>query len=216
MADLRKIWGNGSLVIVLFLALPGLVFLERLGYFPSETATPLVESDSQRFIAPDFALPDPHGDIHRLSALRGRVVLLNFWTTWCPPCEAAMPALEKFYRDYKDRGLTVLAVSSDHMGVAVVDPFVKQYGLSFPVLLDQAGETTRMYGVSSLPTTYLLDQQGHLVTVAIGDHLWADNESQAVVTSLLNSTASSLGEDTPTMVKRPPGEDEDGIGRRVR
>jgi peroxiredoxin len=213
----RRIWRNGNFVIVLFLAVPSLlVFLERLGYFPSGAARQVIDSRGQTYLAPDFSLPDAHGTMQRLSAFRGRVVLLSFWATWCPPCQEDMPALERFYQAHRDRGLTVLAVASDRQGEAVVTPFLSQYGLSFTALLDSTGEVTRMYGVSSLPTTYLLDRQGRLVTVAIRSSLWADPKSQALITSLLDGTASSSVQDQTTTAQRPPEGTETAIGHGVR
>jgi hypothetical protein len=91
-----------------------------------------------------------------------------------------------------------------------------EYGLSFTALLDLAGEVTRMYGVSSLPTTYLLDRQGRLVTVAIGDSLWTDTESQALIAALLDGGASPLVEDHTTTALGSSEEAEAGTGRRVR
>jgi peroxiredoxin len=217
MTEPEKIWRNGNLAIVLFLAVPGVfVFLEHLGYFPGETARQAIESDGRTFLAPDFSLPDSHGDIQRLSAFRGRVVLLNFWATWCPPCRADMPTLENFYQAHRDRGLTVLAVSSDQQGRAVVAPFLMEYGLSFTALLDLAGEVTRMYGVSSLPTTYLLDRQGRLVTVAIGGSLWTDTESQELIAALLDGGASPLVEDHTTTARGSSEEAEAGVEHRAR
>jgi peroxiredoxin len=217
MIEPRKIWCNRNLAIALFLAVPSiLVFMERLGYFPSETARQVIDSRGQSYLAPDFSLPDAHGTTQRLSAFRGRVVLLSFWATWCPPCQDDMPALESFYQAHRDQGLTVLAVASDRQGEAVVTPFLRQYGLSFTALLDSTGEVTRMYGVSSLPTTYLLDRQGRLVTVAIRNSLWADPKSQALITSLLDGTASSSAQYQTTTAQRSPEGAEAAIGHGVR
>jgi peroxiredoxin len=217
MTELRKIWRHGNLTIILFLAVPGaLVFLEHLGYLPSETARQVLESPGQISPAPDFSLPDSHGNRQRLSMFRGRVVLLNFWATWCAPCQAEMPALERFYQTYRERGLTVLAVSSDRQGGTAVAPFLEQHNLSFTALLDSTGEVTRMYGVSSLPTTYLLDRQGQLVTVATGGSLWAESESQALITSLLDAGTSSPVEDHTTTAQGPSEKAEAGMQRRLR
>lgn len=217
MSDPRKIWRSGNLVIILFLAVPSvLVFLARLEYFPGDTARQVIDNRAQLYLAPDFSLSDAYGNMQRLSAFRGRVVLLSFWATWCPPCLDNMPALENFYRAHRDQGLTILAVASDQQGGAVVTPFLRQHGLSFMALLDSTGEVTRMYGVSSLPTTYLLDRQGRLVTVAIGDSLWADPKSQALITSLLDGTASSSDKDQTTTAQRPSEGAEAAIERGVR
>ena len=101
-------------------------------------------------VAPDFAVPDLAGQAVRLSAFRGQVVLLNIWTTWCPPCREEMPSMERLYQRLRDRGFALLAVSEDEGGAAVVEPFVRQLGLTFPVLVDpeqQVGSLVRGVGV---------------------------------------------------------------------
>jgi peroxiredoxin len=217
MAELGKIWRHGNLTLILFLAVPsGLVFLARLGYLPSEMASQALERPGQMSLAPDFSLLDSHGNRQRLSMFRGRVVLLNFWTTWCAPCQAEMPALERFYQTHRERGLTVLAVSSDRQGGTAVAPFLERHHLSFTALLDSTGEVTRMYGVSSLPTSYLLDRQGRLVTVATGGSLWAESESLALITSLLDAGTSSPVEAHTTTAQGPSAKAEAGMPRSLR
>ena len=95
--------------------------------------------------------------------------------------------MEGLYQAYKDYGFEVVAVSSDVQGADVVQPFVSELRLSFTTLLDATGLVTRLYGVTSLPTAYLLDRQGRLVTVAIGGQDWAKADARALITSLLDA-----------------------------
>jgi len=127
----------------------------------------------------DFELPLLSGGQVSLSGLRGKVVFLNFWATWCPPCRSEMPSLERLYRRYKDKGLAFLAVDlgEDRDGVAA---FVRQNAFSFPVAIDP-GEAARDYGIRSIPTTFILDREGRAVALAIGGRNW---DSPAVFAAL--------------------------------
>jgi peroxiredoxin len=124
------------------------------------------------FIAPDFELPDLRGRVHRLSDLRGKVVFLNLWATWCPPCRMEMPAMETLYHRLKHLDFAMLAVSEDEGGAAVVAPFVSELGLSFPVLLDPAGRLSTRYGVTGYPETFIIDRHGQVVNHIIGPAEW--------------------------------------------
>jgi peroxiredoxin len=169
------------------------MLLRNWGYLPSDMATAPTQVHSRAVMAPDFSLPDLDGNIRRLSSFRGRVVLLNFWATWCPPCRVEMPSLEALYQAYRHQGLEVVAVASDVQGVEVVQPFIAQHHLTFLSLLDTTSHVTRVYGVTSLPTTYVLDQEGRLVTVEIGGRNWATAEVRALITSLLDVSQRAAG-----------------------
>jgi peroxiredoxin len=187
MADLRRVWRTGQLIIIVIVTVPGvLMLLQQWGYLVGGTATPAMPVLSQTIVAPDFSLRDLDGNVRRLASFRGRVVLVSFWATWCPPCRTEMPLMEALYQAYKEHDFEVVAVASDVQGAEVVQPFVTQLHLSFTTLLDTTGQVTRLYGVTSLPTTYLLDREGRLVTVAIGSHDWAKAEARALIMSLLD------------------------------
>jgi len=187
MTDLRKVWTPRALLMVMMVTAPGvLMLLQQWGYWADGTATPAMPVSSRTVVAPDFALRDLDGTMRDLASFRGRVVLLNFWATWCPPCQAEMLSMAGLYQTYKDYGFEVVAVSSDVQGAEVVQPYVTQLHLSFTTLLDATGQVTRLYGVTSLPTTYLLDREGRLVTVAIGGYDWGKAEARALITSLLD------------------------------
>lgn len=121
------------------------------------------------FLAPDFSLPTPNGDSIRLSDLRGQAVLVNLWATWCPPCRAEMPAIEKIYNEYKDDGLVVLAVNMTYQDSAsAVMPFVQEHGLTFPILLDESATVGRAYQLRSLPSSFFITREGIINEVVIG------------------------------------------------
>lgn len=121
------------------------------------------------FLAPDFKLETLQGAGLSLGDLRGRPVIVNVWATWCPPCRAEMPALERVYQAYRAQGLEVLAVnatSSDSPTAA--QAFAQEYGLTFPVLLDAQGSVASHYQAWSLPTTFFVDRQGVIREVVVG------------------------------------------------
>ncbi len=121
------------------------------------------------FLAPDFALETLDGGTVRLSDLRGQAVVVNLWTTWCPPCKAEMPALQKVYEEYQARGLVILAVNSTVQDDPKAIPaFVEQYGLTFPILLDRNNEAGRLYQLRSLPSTFFIRRDGIIHEVVIG------------------------------------------------
>lgn len=121
------------------------------------------------FAAPDFKLNTPEGETYTLSELKGKAVLLNLWATWCPPCRAEMPAIQKMYEQYKDQGFIVLAVNMTSQDNPLnIAPFVKEYGLHFPILLDETGEISAAYQLRSLPSSYFIDRDGIISEVVIG------------------------------------------------
>ena len=137
------------------------------------------------FPAPDFTLPMLSGAPIRFSDLRGKVVLLNFWVTWCGSCRAEMPTLDALYRQYKDRGLEVLAVNLDIAPIAKIQSFVGKAGVSLRVGLDPSSSTARTYQVLVLPTTYLIDRAGNVIVREVGGRDWLDGVSQRAVKGLL-------------------------------
>lgn len=118
--------------------------------------------------APDFVLTDASGKPVRLSNFRGKVVLLNFWATWCPPCNAEIPWFIEFQRTYGDQGLVVLGISLDDDGWKSVTPYAANKQINYPVMLGN-GDVTRLYGgVKSLPMTLIVDRLGNIVATLVG------------------------------------------------
>lgn len=116
--------------------------------------------------APEFSLQSLEGKSVSLSQFRGKTVLLNFWATWCPPCRAEMPDMQRVAQDHPD-DLVVLAVDLQEAPEPVAS-FVKQFGLSFPILLDTRGDVSQMYGVQSLPSSFFIDPLGRVASFNIG------------------------------------------------
>jgi cytochrome c biogenesis protein CcmG, thiol:disulfide interchange protein DsbE len=117
--------------------------------------------------APSFTLADPNGVTYNLDDLRGQVVLVNFWATWCEPCRAEMPELDQLARDYREAGFRVLAVNVLEDGPNIRD-FGEELGLDLPLLADRRGETYKAYNVQALPSSYLVDGEGVIRDVRLG------------------------------------------------
>lgn len=124
----------------------------------------LEADDAKRQIA-DFTLTDLQGKNWHLRDLQGKVVLVNFWATWCPPCRKEMPALQALYDKYKDRGFLVLAISDEEM--AKVSPFIAERKISYPVLLDLGRKVNDAFVVEGIPKSFVYDRSGKLVAQSI-------------------------------------------------
>ena len=121
----------------------------------------------QGFSAPDFTLTTLEGRTVTLSGLRGQVVLVNFWASWCGPCKAEMPAIQRVYADDHERGLEVLAITAE-TSTAPVSAFVQAHHLTFPILLDTHAEVDRLYRVQGTPTSFFVDRRGVIRWVVVG------------------------------------------------
>jgi cytochrome c biogenesis protein CcmG, thiol:disulfide interchange protein DsbE len=122
----------------------------------------------QGFLAPDFELQDAQGRPVHLSELRGRPVLVNFWASWCPPCQAEMPAMQAVHEAYGEQ-YVILAVNTTYQD-SETDAlrFIQQKGLTFPVLFDRDGATSRRYEVRAMPTSFFIDSEGIIQEVVVG------------------------------------------------
>jgi peroxiredoxin len=119
----------------------------------------------------DFELDDVGGTPVKLSSYKGKVVFLNFWATWCPPCRDEMPSMQKLYDKFKNRGLEIVAVDLQE-DVKSVKAFLEKYSLTFTVLLDKAGKIGAAYGARSIPTTYIIDRESNVIGGAVGGRDW--------------------------------------------
>jgi len=124
-----------------------------------------LESDDAKREKADFTLTDMQGQPWHLADLRGKVVLVNFWATWCPPCRKEMPDLQALYDKYKDQGFVVLAISDEE--AAKVNPFLAERKISYPVLLDPGRKVTESFVVEGIPKSFVYDREGKLVAQSI-------------------------------------------------
>lgn len=122
--------------------------------------------------APNFTLKDLEGRTVSLSDNRGKVVLVNIWATWCPPCVAETPSLNKLYKMMKDENFALLAVSIDEGGKKDVEEFMKKKNLSFPVLLDPDGRVARLYGTTGVPESFIVRKDGTIDNKVVGGLDW--------------------------------------------
>jgi peroxiredoxin len=136
--------------------------------------------------APDFTLKTLDGRTVRLQDLRGKVVLLNFWATWCAPCREEMPALETLARELGPRGLTVVGVNFKE-SKPDVEAFVRQHELGFRMLLDGEGRLAKRYQVYALPVTLLVDRRGMVVGTVVGIRDWVGPDARAYLGRLLSA-----------------------------
>jgi peroxiredoxin len=135
---------------------------------------------SRAKLAEDFTLAMPGGGTFRLSQHRGKVVMINFWATWCPPCLEEMPAMERLYQRQKDAGFTLVAVSVD-ADPKKIGPFVADHKLTFAIGLDPKMDLANGYAVRALPSSFLVGRDGNLAALAIGPRHWDGNAAHSVV-----------------------------------
>jgi peroxiredoxin len=133
-----------------------------------------------------FEVATPDGAKLSLGDFRGRVVLLNFWATWCGPCKEEMPAMERLYQKHRSQGLVVLALSNDSEGSTQrVARFIKESGFTFPVGLDPRLRVASLYGVRVLPSSLVIDRKGDLTHIALGPREWDRPAAHRLFESLL-------------------------------
>ncbi len=154
--------------------------------------------------APDFTLADPGGRRVSLKDFHGKVVFLNFWATWCGPCRDEMPMMEALHREFKDRGLAVIAVNfkEDRQSVR---SFFDELGLTFQALLDPDGDVSAHYDAISLPLTYIIDRDGMFVGKAIGIRPWDGAEAKALIRDLLEKKPAPQKETAAVDLAHPRG-----------
>ncbi|HXV82115.1 MAG TPA: TlpA disulfide reductase family protein [Candidatus Binatia bacterium] len=134
--------------------------------------------------APDFSGLTVDNKTVLLNGLRGRVVLLNFWASWCNECRPEMPMFEQLHREFSTRGLSVIGINFRE-GPAAVREYSKELGLTFPLVLDSRGEINTAYGVIGLPTTFLIGRDGRAVALAVGPREWTSAPARALIQTLL-------------------------------
>ena len=127
-----------------------------------------VKGDKERKAAPEFVLKDSDGKTVHLSDYKGKVVLLDFWATWCAPCKVEIPWFMEFEQQYKDKGFAVLGVSMDEDGWTAVKPYLERIKVNYRIVLGNDKVGDQYGGVDSLPTTFLIDRQGRIAATHVG------------------------------------------------
>ena len=180
-------WG-----IVLFWVAPLIIVLGFFAYYwiaqPVSRTTAVLPRLGQPMA--NFSLPNLQGRPISLSSLQGKVVFLNVWATWCQPCIDEMPTIQRLHDQLQPRGLEVLTVSLDPLGAQIVEPFLKQYGLTFPVLLDVKSQIQKLYGTTGVPESFIIDKDGRLVEKVIGPRDWSHPNMLARFEQLMAAPAS--------------------------
>lgn len=146
---------------------PGLGLLLALAFFLAACSGVQSSMPKVGQPGPDITVTRLDGGSIKLSELRGKVVLLNFWATYCDPCRAEMPAMEKVYKEVADKGGIVVAVDQKE-SAATVRKFVEEFGLTFPIALDEKGAAGAVYGVQYMPTSFFIDKEGVVRYMKVG------------------------------------------------
>ena len=181
----RRFSFQSVVIIVLIVILAGiLILLQTKDSFYQPSTVPRLTKGRP---APNFSLPGLDGQKVSLKDYRGRVVLLNIWATWCPPCVEEMPSMEKLYQELKGDGFEILAVSIDESGAKDVVPFMKKHKLSFPALTDPEGTIKTIYKTTGVPESFVIDKDGTLLEIVIGPRDWAAPEVVRYFRNLIGS-----------------------------
>jgi len=184
---------NYPMAVFIFVALTVLVIILSLKLNDSS-----VEFSNQVAIegdipAPDFTFPGLDGKMVSLSDYKGKVVLVNIWATWCPPCVAEMPSMEKLYHKFKGENFEILAVSIDETGLKAVAPFMKKTRLTFPALIDSQGAIKSVYRITAIPESFIVDKQGLLIKKIVGPADWASPQVLGFFSNLIQKPMPQKG-----------------------
>lgn len=161
-----------------------------LGHAGEERLAPLVKALELRPYAPATRPPEFHGDTVEaravsLARLRGQVIILNFWASWCAECRPEMPALERLHREHAAHGLSVVGVNARE-NTQTVRRYARDLDLTFPLVLDPKGAINGLYGVVGLPTTFLIGRDGRAVALAVGPRAWGSAPARTLIDTLLS------------------------------
>lgn len=157
-----------------------------LAFFVAAGCTKEVEKPAaEGNYAPDFTLKDLNGQEVQLSSLKGKVVLVNFWATWCPPCREEIPSMMKLNQAMQGKPFQMLAISIDEGGKEDVERYFKKQGVSLPTLLDTDGKVSKRYGTTGVPETFVLNSKGLIVKKVIGPMDWGSPQVVAALDELI-------------------------------
>lgn len=187
---LQKIRAKISLGSILWIAV-----LAFLGYRVWPQLGAAIGIGGSGIDAPDFDLYTLDGQPISLAGLRGQVVLVNFWATWCPPCRAEMPGFQRVYEAKRDRGFTIVGLSTDLGGRGAVENFLTEHGITYPVAMASAKVVRDFGGSNMLPTSYLIDRHGRIRHTVKG--FFAEPALALAVERLLAETEGQAVDDAP-------------------
>jgi thiol-disulfide isomerase/thioredoxin len=205
-ASPERLRGTKNLKSIVLIALTAFALVVACSHsIPADAAS--VRATKDRKPAPDFVLKDSNGAPAKLSDYRGKVVLLNFWATWCGPCKVEIPWFIEFQQQYKDKGFEVLGVAMDDEGWQAVKPYLTERKVNYRVLLGNDSVTQLYGGVDSLPTTFVIDKEGRIASAHVG--LVAKNEYLGEIQSLLGvktTDTNVAGNSNPAAVLASAGQ----------
>jgi len=191
---LRVVRRQGWRIIAVVLLVVAYFVVYRMASMLDGAAIVLPTPQERAPFRVDFQLPDVQGHLVRQSDLRGQVVLINIWATWCYPCRLEMPSMNALYKDYHAKGLAIVAIATDTEGKSVVAPFIQAYGLTFPVVLDPQNLVGAQLQVPGIPMSYLLDKRGRIVGFEVGARDWNTRKIRRLLDQML---AEESGGTTP-------------------
>jgi len=139
---------------------------------------------TEEFPVPEFSLTSLSGEEVSISDYRGKVVFLNFWATWCPPCRAEMPSMQEVYERWEDKDFEMVAVNLREDN-KTVEKYMEEGGYTFPVLMDKEGQIGGLFGVTGIPTTFMVDKEGRLIARLVGTREWDVPEFEALLEKLV-------------------------------
>jgi peroxiredoxin len=196
---------NIVLFLVLIVVITAMLVFGRKRNNPSANASAggkIVEGSFKGKPAPDFSLQTLDGQTLKLSDLRGKAVVLNFWATWCTPCKAEMPWFVDFQKQYGGQGLQMVGVAMDDSAKDDIDKFAKQMGVNYPVVLGKESLADQYGGVDFLPTTFYIDRSGNIQDRVFG--IVDRQEAEASVKKVLASAASAPANTVPSEAPNQP------------
>ncbi len=159
---------------------------------------PRAVAPKEGYIAPDFILTTSTGENIQLSDLRGNIVFLNFWATWCKPCRNEMPSMQVLWERFKNEKFVMLAVSIDKDHRNAVEPFMKELGLTMPVMYDPESKAANLYETTGVPETFIIAKNGRILFKAVGEENWADPDAVSAFDSLIHDKLAPDQQDTET------------------